>query len=83
VFTDASDVGFEGYIEDVTDIEVTGSWYEFESMTSSTWRELGSVNRMLLSNLNGLKGKSVIWKTDDKNVPVILSTCSSKILETK
>jgi hypothetical protein len=43
-------------------------------MTSSTWRELESVKMMLL----GLKGKSVIWKTDNKNVLVILSTGSSK-----
>ena len=43
IFLDASGTGFGGYIADIPDREVVGSWSETESMLSSTWRELESV----------------------------------------
>lgn len=78
VFSDASDVGFGGYIEGELDTDVCGSWSVDERALSSTWRELEAVHRVLQNSITSLEGHSVTWKTDNKNVASILNIGSRK-----
>ena len=78
LFCDASGAGFGGFMLDMPDSEVTGSWSESESALSSTWRELEAVYRVLQSSLGYLEGQTVIVNTDNKNVCSILQVGSKK-----
>jgi hypothetical protein len=65
VFSDASGLGYGGYVEGASGSDVIGSWSENETGLSSTWRELEAVHRVLLSNIESLEGQQITWKTDD------------------
>ncbi|MCG7877889.1 MAG: reverse transcriptase domain-containing protein, partial [Candidatus Thiodiazotropha endolucinida] len=78
VFCDASGAGFGGYILDVQDSEVVGSWSETESALSSTWRELETVYRVVQSSVEILEGQNVSVNSDNKNVCSILQVGSKK-----
>ena len=56
---------------------VTGAWSEYESGKSSTWRELESFRRVLLSNVKIVAGSQVLLYTDNKNLTYILSSGST------
>jgi len=78
VRTDASGVGFGGFVVDLFDSEVVGSWSVDESILSSTWRELAAVHRVLESRSDVLEGKKISVQTDNKNVSNILKSGSRK-----
>ena len=78
VYSDASDIGYGGYILDVPCSEVVGSWSCFEASESSTWRELVAVSRVLNSLSDSLEGQTNKWFTDNKNVKHIMSVGSKK-----
>ena len=78
VYSDASGTGFGGYVVNIADNEVMGSWNAIESLNSSTWRELEAVYRVLLSILNILQGKTVKWYTDNQNIVHIINKGSRK-----
>ncbi|MEW8548152.1 MAG: reverse transcriptase domain-containing protein [Candidatus Thiodiazotropha sp.] len=76
IVSDASAVGYGGYIEGLADSELIGSWSQSESIQSSTWRELEAVRRVVEHSKDSLEGQSVVLKTDNKNVTSILKTGS-------
>ncbi|XP_060077421.1 uncharacterized protein LOC132556975 [Ylistrum balloti] len=83
VFSDASGIGYGGYMLNVNDSEVLGVWSEAEKAESSTWRELEAVRRMMRTydeSLVGhcLVGRKVLWYTDNQNVASILVNGSKK-----
>lgn len=77
-FSDASDSGFGAYVENSEISEVVGLWTGEESMKSSTWKELETVNRCLNTIGESIRGKQVTWYTDSKNVCRILEVGSRK-----
>ena len=58
--------------------EVIGVWNVQERVKSSTWRETEAVRRVLLSNVNQLRGKNVKVFSDNKNVQFVLEAGSTK-----
>ena len=78
VYSDASNIGYGGYILDAPCSEVVGSWSCFEASESSTWRELVAVSRVLNSLSDSLEGQTIKWFTDNKNVKHIMSVGSKK-----
>ena len=58
--------------------EVIGVWNHIEKSKSSTWREAEAAKRILASNVDQLRGKSVRVFSDNKNVESVLQAGSSK-----
>lgn len=79
VYTDASGTGYGGYVVNLTDHEIMGSWNFIESCQSSTWRELEAVYRVLKSIVDQLKGQKVKWYTDNQNIVHIMNKGSRKV----
>ncbi|CAC5415989.1 unnamed protein product [Mytilus coruscus] len=61
VYTDASGIGYGGYLVKATDEENMGSRHDVEKLKSSTWRELEAVYRVLQSISFSLQGQTVKW----------------------
>ena len=78
VYSDASDFGFGGYVEQMPGQEYSGYWSAVEAAKSSTWRELEAVRRLLLLFAKGLEGHTVKWMVDNVNVTIILCNGSMK-----
>ena len=78
IFSDASHMGYGGYILNKRGSEVLGAWSNEESLESSTWRELWAVNRVFCSVAKGLEGQTIKWYTDNQNVKQILEVGSRK-----
>ena len=78
VYSDASDIGFGAYIENVSGTDVISTWSEQESVQSSTWRELMAVSRSIDMLKGHLNSQCVKWYTDNKNVTHILEVGSRK-----
>ncbi|XP_069109284.1 LOW QUALITY PROTEIN: uncharacterized protein [Argopecten irradians] len=78
VYSDASHTGFGGYVVDSPMGTSHGMWSESEMEKSSTWRELVTVDRVLLSMLHLFCGKKVKWYTDNQNVVSIVNKGSMK-----
>ena len=76
MYSDASNVGYGGYI--VEHVIANGSWTAEEAKQSSTWRELVAVSRVLKSMVLKLSGKRVHWFTDNLNIVHILKVGSRK-----
>ena len=77
VFCDASDVGFGGYINTLSDthferIETFGNWTERKSDESSTWRELECVKCALNTFSQYIQKKRFKLHSDNKNAEHIL-----------
>ena len=64
VYSDASDIGFGGYIVEAPINIVHGMWFDVERGNSSTWKELTAVKKVLLSLIHFLEGKMIKWFTD-------------------
>ena len=58
--------------------EVIGVWSCIEKKKSSTWREAETVKRVIVSNVDTLRGKRVKVFSDNKNVQSVLQAGSSK-----
>ncbi|MCG8033308.1 MAG: hypothetical protein JAZ03_14165, partial [Candidatus Thiodiazotropha taylori] len=74
--SDASEIGYGGYIEDIAESELVGGWSSVESKQSSTWRELEGARRLVENHKDSLEGQSVVIKTDSKNAMSILKSGS-------
>ena len=57
---------------------VTGSWSESEKRSSSTWREIEAVNRLVESSVHILENRTLKLSTDNKNVTSIIKNGSRK-----
>ncbi|XP_063951963.1 golgin subfamily A member 6-like protein 2 [Lytechinus pictus] len=68
MFTDASSTGYGAFICEDLNLEVVGSWREFESKYSSSWREMEALNRALKSLGPYLEGYNIRCYTDNRNV---------------
>ena len=66
--SDASAVGYGGYIEKLADSELIGSWSQSEMVQSSTWLELEAVRRLVEHSKDSLEGQSLLIKTDNKRI---------------
>ena len=77
VYTDASGIGYGGYVLEQDGLEMVGSWSENEMCKSSTWRELEAVYRMASDMVQGLEGLNVRLYTDNKNVVKIIKSGSN------
>ncbi|MEW8547530.1 MAG: DNA N-6-adenine-methyltransferase, partial [Candidatus Thiodiazotropha sp.] len=58
--------------------EVIGVWNQTEKAKSSTWREAEAAKRIMASNVDHLRGKSVRVLSDNKNVESVLQAGSQK-----
>uniref|UniRef100_A0A1X7USH4 Tyr recombinase domain-containing protein n=1 Tax=Amphimedon queenslandica TaxID=400682 RepID=A0A1X7USH4_AMPQE len=68
VFSDASGLGYGGYMVEHGCHVAQGQWTEHERGKSSTWRELAAVVRVLGAFASKLAGNRVKWCTDNQNV---------------
>lgn len=78
VFSDASDTGSCAIQSGKTRSVAFRNWSYPESITSSTWRELETVNFGLQSLVHSIAGQRVARHTDNQNVVHIVSKGSSK-----
>ena len=78
VFSDASDIGYSGYIVEHSCYAANGLWEDFVKTKSSTWRELVAVKRVLTDIAGRLVGQRVCWHTDNQNAARMLSIGSKK-----
>jgi hypothetical protein len=79
VFSDASSIGYGGYVAEVDGSESIGCWSGFESKQSSTWRELKAVLYVLQRIGGDLIGRTIKWKVDNINVVHIMRKGSMKV----
>ena len=73
VYSDASSVGYGGFILGIKYQNGSGSWTDSESEKSSTWRELEAVFRLLVKFADILRESNVRWNVDNKNVVSIIT----------
>lgn len=78
VFSDASNFGYGGHVQGYPNLRVHGLWLEAEKLTSSTWRELTAVFRVLSELRSILTGHKIKWFSDNSNVPLIIKCGSVK-----
>ena len=78
VYTDASDIGYGGYVVEHADCVSYGQWTCQEAGHSSTWRELSAVLWVLQAVSEKLLNYHVRWFTDNQNVVRILQVGSRK-----
>ena len=78
VQSDASAVGFGGYVSEIDGSEAIGRWSRLEAMESSTWRELKAVYYVLCALADKLRQEHIRWKVDNMNVVHILHNGSMK-----
>jgi hypothetical protein len=78
VCSDASGVGFGGYVAERQGVEAIGRWSSTEMTESSTWRELKAVHKVLYALKAELKNQRVQWRVDNMNVIHIMRKGSMK-----
>lgn len=78
VFSDASDTGYGGYVQDHSNMRFHGEWTQAESLKSSTWRELAAVLRIISEGYPLFKNQKLKWFSDNANVPRIIKYGSVK-----
>lgn len=79
VYSDASDIGYGGYIVHALDkIIAKGQFDPEEKGTSSTYRELLAVKHILESFKSHLKSQRVQWFSDNVNVTRIINSGSTR-----
>ena len=78
VYSDASQLGYWGYVSDKQNLVCQGQWSAYKKRKSSTWWELRAVYYMLPSIGHILKGHKVQWYTDNQNVTRIIDRGSTK-----
>ena len=80
IFSDASERGFGGFLITKRGQELAkGDFSGSEKGTSSTHRELLAVKYVMESFGEKLAGQTILWYTDNQNVPIILRKGSSKL----
>ena len=78
IYSDASDTGFGGFVKGNHALRYHGTWTPAERLTSSTWRELVAVLRLLSEWHAILANQKVKWFTDNSNVSRIIKHGSVK-----
>ena len=78
LFTDASASGGGGFIEQINQSDCHFSWSTYESLSSSTYRELKALYKTLVALKHLVPGKTFIWFTDNQNVVRIFNHGSMK-----
>ena len=68
VYSDASDMGYGGYLVEHGKLVANGQWSKDEAKQSFTWRELRAVRLVLESFQTLLKNERVQWFSDNQNV---------------
>ncbi|VDI40756.1 Hypothetical predicted protein [Mytilus galloprovincialis] len=71
IFTDASNTGAAGYIDNLKQI-MHKSWSDDEKLKSSTWREVKAIELSILSFARLLKHCTVSFYTDNQNAVTIV-----------
>ena len=81
VYSDASDIGYGGYIVEHANHVAHGQWDRSEAKESSTWRELKAVLLVLASIAHKLANNNVKWFTDNMNVAhiIVVGSRNSKL----
>ena len=80
IFSDASERGFGGFLITKRGQELAkGDFSGSETGTSSTHRELLAVKYVMESFGEKLAGQTILWYTDNQNVPIILRKGSAKL----
>ena len=77
-YSDASDIGYGGYIVEHGNLVTNGQWSEDDAAQSSTWRKLHAVRLVQESIQVKLKDERVRWFTDNQNVVRIVQHGSGK-----
>ena len=84
VYTDASSMGYGGYMVEHGCHVAHGQWTPAEAGQSSTWRELRVVRLVLESLVTKLENQRVRWFTDNQNVArIILVGSKTAALQTE
>ena len=81
VYSDASDIGFGGYIVETPINIAHGMWFDIQNVVrgnSSTRKELTAVKKVILSLIHFLESKKITWFTDNQNAVSIVSKGSTK-----
>jgi hypothetical protein len=79
VFSDASDIAAGAFTVEFNEKVFHKAWSKYESMMSSTWRELKAVQLALESFGSSFVGKSLLWHTDNQNCVTIIQKGSTKV----
>ena len=79
VFSDASDIAAGAFTVEFNEKNFHKAWSKYESMMSSTWRELKAVQLALESFAGSFVGKSLLWHTDNQNCVKIIQRGSTKV----
>ncbi|XP_063416029.1 uncharacterized protein LOC134697676 [Mytilus trossulus] len=79
IFSDASDVGAGGFIQNSTHV-MYKSWTNLEKVKSSTWREVKAIELCLVSFAQLVCNSCVVVYTDNQNAVSVIEK-GSKILE--
>ena len=78
VYTDASEFGGGGFIQNTPNSQVFFAW-DSAAQTSSTYRELLAFYETLMAVGHLLKNRNVIWFCDNQNAVRIVNTGSMKL----
>ena len=68
VYSDASSIGYGGYVVEHGNLVANGHWSASDAKQSSTWRELKAVRLVLESFQSKLENERVRWFSDNQNV---------------
>ena len=74
-YSDASSLGWGGFVVHINGKPVVGSWSEEESGRSSTFCELRAIRYVKELYSYNLQGKEVCHKTDNRNAEIIGRQC--------
>ena len=77
-YSDASSVGFGGYVVELGKEVAQGQWSADEAGLSSSWRELKAVLNVLEAFAPKLRGNTIKWFTDNQSVKFIVTNGSKK-----
>ena len=78
VYSDASDMGYGGFVVEHGPHVANGQWSDVEAKQSSTWRELEVMSRVSSAVVGNLTNCRVKWFSDNQNVVRILQVGSHK-----
>ena len=77
-YSDASSVGFGGYVVELGKEVAQGQWSADEAGLSSSWCELKAVLNVLEAFALKLRGNTIKWFTDNQSVKFIVTNGSKK-----
>ena len=75
-YSDASGLGWGGFVTHINGKPAVGSWSEEESGRSSTFPGLRAIRYVLELYSEDLRGKEVCHRTDNRNAEIIMSVVS-------